>query len=100
MDMWVLKYKYLYHKFYTIQKLKRLCFCKFGFHEILTGSQSIVNCNKQEVSSEYVRCANCNVHWFPTKEHKDNYLRINESKIHTQKHVEEIYKSMYGKESE
>jgi hypothetical protein len=100
MELWTLKYKYLYYKYNFLDLCKRKCLCSFGFHQVIPGSESILNHKKEELTTEYVRCRNCNIHFFPTKEHKDSYLRIRESRNQMHKNMLETYKEMYDSMSE
>jgi len=93
MQFWLLKYELLSYAFSLKQKIKRFIFCRNNQHQIVGNSTSVVNAKKQEIKSEYVRCVNCNIHYFPSKKHKDDYLRIQErDKQHNKNIVEMMVK--------
>ncbi len=56
--------------------LKKFFYCNWGWHKVTSGSIKTTNCKGETITTNYVRCTNCEKYFFPTKEDKDNFERI------------------------
>lgn len=75
------KIKYLILKFTSINWIRRNLHCRFGYHKVKSGSCSKNGTDIRKIKSDYIECVVCNKLWFTDKKNKQNYLKIQETKI-------------------
>ena len=70
-------------------RIKKSLYCNKGWHKVTSGSIKTTNCKGETITTNFVRCTNCNTHFFPTKEDKDNYKRIKDQE-------KDFHKKIFG----
>jgi hypothetical protein len=97
MDLWFIKYKLLADYYDFKQLCKRKLFCRIGMHDVSGATKTTVNSRGVELHSEFVRCKNCNLCFFPSQKDKEHFLRMQEQEIAHTKDMQDLMKEMISK---
>jgi len=75
-DFFMLKIKWLLFVMDIKYYIKKVFYCDRGWHKLSSGSIETTNNKGEKIVTHFVKCINCNTHFFPTKKDKDNFNRI------------------------